>query len=136
MRLPALPGQVYEGIVTEISQAAGATNAFPVKLTIQAENPGIRPGLTAEVTLVLGDDEERSSYLIPIGALVPRGEESENYVFVFDSTTSTLRKTAIVHEGIRGNNLVVNEGLKAGDVVAVAGVSFLRDGQEVRLMDR
>ncbi len=33
----------------------------------------------------------------------------------------------------RANNIVVNKGLKAGDIIAAAGVSFLRDGQKVRL---
>lgn len=136
VRFPALQGPSYKGIVTEISQAAGAANAFPVKLTIQSDSPRIRPGLTTEVTLLLGDDEGETAYLIPVGALVPGGGESENYVYVFDAETSTVKKTAIEHGGIRDNNIVVNQGVEAGDVIAVAGVSFLRDGQTVRLMER
>ena len=134
--LPAIPGPVYKGIVTEISNAAGAANAFPVKLTIAADSSRIRPGLTAEVTLVLGGGEEETAYLIPIAALVPGGEESESSVYVFDAQTSTVRKTTIRHGGIRDNNIIVEQGLAAGDVIAVAGVSFLRDGQQVRLMEQ
>jgi RND family efflux transporter MFP subunit len=135
IRFPALQGQVYKGTVTEISKAAGAANAFPVKLTIQSDSPRIRPGLTAEVSLLLGDDEGDTAYLIPVGALVPGGEEGESYVFVFDPETATVKQTAIAHAGIRDNNLVVSEGLTAGDVIAIAGVSFLRDGQKVRLLE-
>ena len=43
-------------------------------------------------------------------------------------------RTAIESGGYRDSTVIVNEGLMAGDVVAVAGVSFLRDGQEVRLL--
>ncbi len=134
VRFPAIPGQIYKGIVTEISQAAGAANAFPVSLTIQADSARIRPGLTTEVSLLLGDEQGDKAYLIPIGSLVPRGGESGDYVYVFDAETSTVKKTLIEHDGIRDNNIVVTKGLNAGDIIAVAGVSFLRDGQKVRLM--
>lgn len=134
--LPAVQGPVYKGIVTEISNAAGAANAFPVKLTIATDSDRIRPGLTAEVTLVLGGGEEESAYLIPVAALVPGGEESESAVYLFDAETSSVRKTNIRHGGIRDNNIIVEQGLAAGDVIAVAGVSFLQDGQRVRLMEQ
>lgn len=136
IRFSALSGRVYKGIVSEISTVAGAANAFPVKLTIGADNPGIRPGITAEVTLLLGGEQGETAYLIPIGALVPGSSDSRGYVFVFDSETSTVKKTAIESGSIRGSNIVVNKGLKGGDIIAVAGVSFLRDGQRVRLSNQ
>jgi RND family efflux transporter MFP subunit len=135
IRLPAMPGASFKGVVTEISDAAGTANAFPVRITIQADNPGIRPGLTAEVTLLLGGEEE-SAYLIPIAALVPGGGEAQSSVFVFAAETSTVKERTIRHGGIRDDNIVVEEGLTAGDIIAVAGVSFLRDGQKVRLMEQ
>jgi len=134
VRFPAIPGQIHNAVVTEVSRSAGTANAFPVRLTIQAENARIRPGLTAEVTLILGGEQEEISYLIPVGALVPRGDGTESHVYVFDNATSRVKKTAIEHGGIRDNYIVVNSGLSAGDIVATAGVSFLRDGQQVRLM--
>lgn len=138
IRFPAIPGQFYKGIVTEISKVAGEANAFPVKVTIEADadNVRIRPGITAEVTLLLGDEQGETAYLIPVGALAPGGSKSRSYVYVFDAETSTVKKTAIKDGGIRDSNIIVNKGLKAGDIIAVAGVSFLRDGQKVRLMDR
>lgn len=136
IRFPAIRGELYQGVVTEISKAAGTANAFPVKLTIQADSPRIRPGLTTEVTLLIGNEPGEAAYLVPIGALLPRGTGTENYVYVFDPETSTVKKTLIKHGGIRDNNMVVNQGLAAGDIIAVAGVSFLRDDQKVRLMEQ
>lgn len=60
---------------------------FQLGLTIQSDSPRIRPGLTAEVTLLLGDEEGETAYLVPVGALMPSGGESENYVYVFDAAT-------------------------------------------------
>jgi RND family efflux transporter MFP subunit len=136
IRFPAFPGQIFKGTVSEISRVAGAANAFPVKLTINADSTRIRPGITAEVTLLLGDEYNESAFLIPIGALVPGRTEADGYVFVFDTKTSTVKKTAIESDSIRGSHIIVNKGLKAGDIIAVAGVSFLRDGQKVRLSNQ
>jgi len=138
VQFPSIPEKVLPGIVTEVSRVAGAANAFPVKVTIDADTDDgrIRPGMTAEVTLVLGDDQDEAAYLIPIGAIVPAGRDSGSYVYVFDAATSTVRKTPIADGGIRDNHVVVKKGVQAGDVIAVAGVSFLRDGQTVNLMER
>lgn len=138
VRFPGVRGNLQRGIVTEISQVAGSANAFPVKLTIEATPEGaeLRPGMTAEVSMLLDNEEGESSFLIPIGAILLGGADSGNSVFVFDSKTSTVRKTAISDEGIRGSSVVVTEGLNAGDIIASAGVSFLRDGQKVKLMER
>lgn len=134
---PAIPGEIYQGTVSEISKAAGAANAFPVKLTIQREALGVRPGLTTEVSLMLGDDAQgERAYLIPLSALVPTNNTSQKYVYVFNAGTSTVQKTLIEHGSIRDNNIIVNKGLKSGDIIAVAGVSFLRDGQNVHLMEQ
>jgi len=136
IRFPAIPEQVFRGIVTEISKVAGGANAFPVKVTIEADSPRIRTGITAEVTLLLSGDQSETAFLIPIEALAPGGTESKSYVFVFDAETSAVNKNAIEIGSVRTSNITVTKGLNAGDIIAVAGVSFLRDGQEVRLQRR
>ena len=85
---------------------------------------------------MLGGDQGDEAYLIPVGALSPGGAEGGNYVFVYDAESSIVRRTAIDDAGIRDSDVVVTSGLKAGDIIAVAGVSFLRDGQRVRLMEQ
>ena len=66
-------------------------------------------------------------------ALAEAGDEFS--VFVFDPGTSTLEKRAVRTGGVRDNDVAVLEGLNEGDIIATAGVPFLRDGQEVRLLD-
>jgi dihydrodipicolinate reductase len=38
--------------------------------------------------------------------------------------------------GVRENDFVATKGVKGGDIIAVAGVSFLEDGQKVKLMQK
>ena len=61
-------------------------------------------------------------------------KDSSGYVYIFDQTTSSVKRRKIIIAGIRENSLIVIEGLKHGDRVASAGVSFLRDGQKVKLL--
>ena len=55
-------------------------------------------------------------------------------MFIYDRVSSTVKKHAITVGGVRDNRLVVTEGVDAGDIVASAGVSYLVDGQKVKLL--
>ncbi len=131
---PTLPDRTYKGVVSEISSVAGTANAFPVKVVVLDAEKKIRPGMTAEVSFELAQSEEESGYLVPLSAIGKRGDKEEMYVFIFDAASSTVRKTPVTGGGVRGNWVGVTKGVKAGDIVAVAGVSFLEDGQKVKLM--
>ena len=137
------PSQTNRFWIQDLSVTSGqrvdfsfwAANAFPVKATIEtADNAAIRAGITVEVTLLFGDVEAQAAYLIPLQAVAPDGSENKSFVFVFDPVSSTIKRTAIENGGIRDNDVIVDSGLRAGDIIAVAGVSFLSDGQKVRLL--
>ncbi len=123
-----------EGRVTEIGSVAADANAFPVKAGLANPPPELRPGMTAEVTFTFRSDDESTGYLVPLAAIAPGNESRQGYVFVYDPESSTVRKTKVRGRDVRDNLIEIYEGLKAGDVIAVAGVSFLYDGQKVRLM--
>jgi RND family efflux transporter MFP subunit len=128
--------RTYHGRVTEISKVAGTANAFPIKLTIEDPDQRIRPGMTARVTLQLSGDDQKAAYLVPLAAIAQRGDTTKGFVFIYNSQTSTVKKTQIEAGSVRGNSAVISGGVKAGDIVAVAGVSFLEDGQNVKLMEQ
>ena len=124
------------GRISEVGSVASEANAFPVKVALLEPPEGVLPGMTAEVSLILGSADESVSYLIPISAIAAGTDIGRGYVFVFDPESSTVKKTEIRGGGVRDNRVVVTEGIEGGDVIAVAGVSFLRDGQTVKLMSR
>lgn len=131
--LATQPG-VYQAFVTEIGSVAAAANAFPVKATLIDPPPAVRPGMTAEVTFLLAEADEVPAYLVPISAIAPGDAPRTGYVFVFDPATSTVRRMLIRAGPGRDNRVAVTEGVQAGDIIAVAGVSFLSDGQKVTLL--
>ena len=116
--------RTYNGKVTEISKVAGTANAFPIKLTIENPDQRIRPGMTARVTLLLSGDDEKAAYLVPLTAIAQRGDTTKGFVYIYDPQTSTVKKTQIESGSVRGNDVVIFGGVKNGDIVAVAGVSF------------
>jgi len=78
-----------------------------------------------------------SGFLLPLSVLAPEGGkelQSTGTVFLYDSATSTVKKHTVTVGGVRDNRLVVTEGIAAGDMVASAGVSYLVDGQKVKLL--
>ena len=131
-----LSDRIYQAAVSEVGSAATAANAFPVKATITDPDEEVRPGMTAELTLLFAlEEESQSGYLVPVQALAPGLETGDRHVFVFDSATSTVRKTAVQGRGLVGNQFIVTSGIAPGDVIVVAGVPFLRDGQQVTLLN-
>jgi len=95
----------------------------------------VRPGMTSELRLIFSDAEMQIAYLIPGSAFLPGIDTNDQYVYLFDAETSSVRKTAVQTRGIQGNHVVVTQGIAPGDVLVVAGVPFLSDGQEVKLLD-
>jgi RND family efflux transporter MFP subunit len=136
IQFSVIADRTYHGRVTEISKVAGTANAFPIKLTIEDPDQRIRPGMTARVTLTLSGDDQKAAYLVPLSAIAQRGGTLKGAVFIYDPQTSTVKKSPIIGASVRGNDAVITEGVKAGDIIAVAGVSFLEDGQKVKLMEQ
>jgi RND family efflux transporter MFP subunit len=131
---PTLPGDSAQGRISYIGSAAVKAGAFPVKVELIDPNKNVRPGMTAEANLFIKDENLEAGYLVPFQALLPSPEANRGYAFVYDPGTSTVKKTPVRARGTENKKAIVSEGLAAGDIIAVAGVSFLADGMKVKLM--
>ncbi len=130
------PSHIYRGTISEIGSVGGTASTFPVKVAVQEVSEKFQPGMSAEVSLVLTTAGQESGYLIPVTAIAPGDKDALGYVFVFDRKTSTVRRTPVEfpERALRDNFVVVIGGVKPEDVIAVAGVSFLENGQKVKLI--
>jgi multidrug efflux pump subunit AcrA (membrane-fusion protein) len=131
---PTLPGESAKGRISYIGSAAVKANAFPVRVVLIDPNKNVKPGMTAQADLFLKVENQQPGYLVPLQALLPAPETNQGYAFVYDPNTSTVRKTAVRARGIEDKEAIVYEGLAPGDIIAVAGVSFLADGMKVKLL--
>lgn len=136
---PAIIGVKALGSVTEIGSRAEAANAFPVTVVINTDIAGLRAGMTAEVDFTF-EGVGRTGYTgkifrVPVSALSAQ-KLQKAAVFVYNPTTKLLEKRLVQTESIIGNQVLISSGLTEGEIIATAGVSFLRDGQNVRLLDK
>ena len=131
---PTLPGETAQGRISFIGSAAVKAGAFPVKVELRDANEKVLPGMTAEANLIVKAESQNPGYIVPLQALLPAPEANRGFAFVYDPETSTVKKTAVSSRGTEDKEAIVYEGLADGDVIAVAGVSFLADGMEVKLM--
>ena len=134
------PDLALSAVVSELGARAEAVSSFPVVLTLAESAPILRAGMAVEVAIEL-PLPAAEGYSIPLTAIIKegtidwRGRRGAAQVFVYDEETATVQRRDIRIAGVRENSLLVIEGLSPGDRVASAGVSFLRDGQEVKLLD-
>ncbi len=123
------------GRITEIGSVAGTANAVHVTAAILQSPGGLLPGMAVEASIILSTERGPRGYLVPLVAIAPGDKDGHGYIFKYDAAIGAVRKTSIRGTGaISGNLIAVTEGVKAGDIVAAAGVSLLRDGQPVKLL--
>jgi len=138
IRFPVLPEINMLGRVTEIGTRAESANAFPVTVVLQDEHLLLRAGMTAEVEFVfegVGRTGHKGPVIrIPMTAL-SAGLAQKVYAFVYDKTTQVVRRTEVQTENVLNNEVYISSGLQQGDIIATAGIAFLRDGQQVTLID-
>ena len=131
---PTLPGETAQGRISYIGAAAVKANAFPVKVVLIDPNEKVLPGMTAEASLAVKAGNQKPGFIVPFQALLPAPEANQGFAFVYDPGTSTVKKTVVRSRGSQDKEIIIYEGLAAGDVIAAAGVSFLADGMKVKLM--
>jgi len=136
---PTLKGTIVGGTITEIGARAEAGNAFPLKIDLAKSLPNIRAGMTALVTFNFGEASGTPVYLIPVSALDLRVPEEavdnskrQARVFIFNPDKQIAEKRMVSIRDVRGNQFEVVNGLSTGDILIVAGVPFLTEGQKVK----
>lgn len=127
------PGVAFPVRIREIAQAADpTTQTFQVRVAMPAPTEvRILPGMTATVTALY----RRASVLglrllVPVSAVL-RTNGGEQVVWVVRADNTVARRPVTLGTAV-GGQIEIVEGLEPGERIAVAGVSFLRDGMEVR----
>lgn len=137
--LEALPGQTFRGRVTEVGASAlpqltagAAAREFRVEIRLLDPAPGMRPGLTCDAEILVG--EKSDVVVVPLQAVVLRRDEGgveQRGVFVIDGDQARFTP---VETGIIGGLDIEVTGLEPDTSVVVGPYQALReldDGQSV-----
>lgn len=123
----ACEGESYTAEVIAIAAGSSpGTGSYLVVLEFKNEcGPSIKSGMSAEA--VITPDEGPASLIIPTLALARRNEQ--NVVFVSEKGTAKRRPVKL---GRRvGNRIEILDGLEAGELLIVSGITSLSDGDPV-----
>jgi RND family efflux transporter MFP subunit len=126
------PGVQLPVHIKEVAQRADpATQTFQVRAAMKAPSDlNILPGMSATVTLVY----HRAGILgnravVPIAAIM-KDSAGEQAAWVIGADQTVSRRKVRIGEAT-GGQIEIIEGLQPGDRIAVAGVTFLREGMKV-----
>lgn len=135
-RFEAMPDKIFPLTLKEIATQATAANTYPVTATMPHQNDvRILPGMaaTVEVDFSGGRIQENRRFVVPSTAIL--NQATNNYVWRYDSG-KVVRLPVKVGQIRNDASVEVDaEDLHAGDVIVTAGVYFLHEGQNVRLME-
>ena len=137
VRFDAVPGEFFDGSITEVGVAARGGATFPATVAIAGDHPQLRSGLAAEVSFELGSQTDGDVFLVPLSAVV---EDTEGrFVYVAEPSGSgeaVVRRRPVEIGELTEAGVEIIAGLGGGEHVVTAGASLIRDGLRVLLDDR
>lgn len=135
----SVPGQKFELSIKEFAtEADPQTQTFEYVLMMpQPENANILPGMTATVIVTAKEVADgEPSHIIPALAVFAN-EAGVPQVWVVDPKDNSVHSREVQADELMGSeNIKITKGLKDGEMIAVAGVSVLREGMKVRPVDK
>lgn len=126
----AFPGRDFIGTVTGVDSRIDAiTRSVTVRAAVPNADLALKPGMFLNVSLAR---DEHEALMVPEAALVP--EQSRQFLFVIEDGRATRREVRI--GGRQPGRVEIVSGLKVGDQVIVEGTQKVREGGEVRVIER
>ena len=113
-----------------VAQTYRVTLAMPVP-----EDINILPGMTVSVIVKIRSDDVAAQGLQVPASAVGADAGQQPFVWVIDPETNAVSKRPITLGPLRGDSAIVTDGLKPGEQIVSAGVSFLQEGQVVRPLE-
>jgi RND family efflux transporter MFP subunit len=128
-----VPGRRFPVSIREVAQAADpVTQTFTVRVAMPApEGLTLLPGMTASVTMATRPSGGAGERLLVPASAVYTDSSGESVTWVIGSDDVVTRRPVTLGEAT-GGEIEVVAGLEPGERIAVAGVTFLRDGMKVR----
>ena len=132
------PDREIEAQIKEIGkEASKTTRTYPITLIMdQPEDVKILPGMAGKATRAVAVPEikDQPGIVIPETAVFSPDDSDTTYVWVIDDQAKTVRKREVKTGELLDTGIAITDGLKPGEWIATAGVHYLQEGQEVRIL--
>lgn len=137
VQFDAFPNVLIPAQIKEISnEASTETRTFPVTLTMdQPDNIKILPGMAGNATGTMVTPDKTSLITLPESAVFSIGSEKNSYVWIVDKSTQKVHQQQVIIGELTATGISIIGGLKTDDLVVIAGVHSLREGDAVILLN-
>ncbi|MCG6869165.1 MAG: efflux RND transporter periplasmic adaptor subunit [Gammaproteobacteria bacterium] len=136
----AFPNRSIPAEIFEVSKEASQTTRT-YRVTLMMEQPeGVRilAGMAGRATGELNlpkEMVEQEGLTVPPSAVFSPDTGEASYVWVVDEQSNTVHRREVEAMTLSDSGVVVEQGLKPGEWVVTAGVNYLKEGQEVRILE-
>jgi membrane fusion protein (multidrug efflux system) len=131
-RFDAYPGEVFKGKISTIEPSVKyQSGIIPIQADVPNADEKLLPGMYASLDVLLPGQSKK--VIVPAGAITFNlyGES----VYVVDQAAGTVQQVTVQTGATRGNAVTIEKGLKAGDLVVVAGQLKLSNGSKVKVVE-
>lgn len=121
--------------VTPGTQSYEVTFSLPApdNLTVY---PGMGATLSIDMTKVIGNGSAANEFIVPVTAVLKDDATGEYLVWVYDEASQTVTPKAVTVDRITQSGITVTSGLEGGEQIVSAGLNRLREGMEVKPLER
>ena len=134
--LDAWPGEVFRGVITNISPTVDvASRTMEIRVRVDNVDNRLRAGMFARVNIIT--EHKENIVKIPIGGLISRFGEQFVYVIDYSDPEIPVARRRDIRTGISIDGVVeIADGLFTAEEVVVRGQSLLEDGSRVNIIER
>ena len=136
VRFDAYPDVEFSAVIKSFARTSSDALGFPVSLRLTDVDTSrycISPGMTCIATVITPERDHRAVTLPLTAIYAPMGDE--DYVWVVNGEGRVLRRRVQLGEPTGSGDVVVMDGVTAGDMVVTAGVYRLSDGERVKIVE-
>ncbi len=126
--VPTLEDTIHGNITIINPQADPVSKTYAVKIKLLNPDGKLLPGMLAEAKIQTG--KAVNVIAIPAPSVV-RDADGLTYVFVTNDQNKAIRRRVTTSNVTGNNEVIISQGLTAGDKVVVAGQTRLKDGSTV-----
>jgi membrane fusion protein, multidrug efflux system len=139
VQFDVFPQVTIPAAIKEVSyEASSDTRTYPVTLTMkQPDSIEILPGMAGNASgnIVSASQSGDALFTLPKSALFSPGTDGKTYVWIIDKNTNTVHQQQVTPGALTATGVSVSGGIKLGDLVVIAGVHSLQNGDVVTLLN-
>lgn len=126
VKVTAVDGTVLDGKVRAVAPTVQTNNRTGIAYVDILGGGVARPGMFARGAIEAGSGP---ALMVPVASVVMQ----DGYSYVFVVKGNSVERRRVLQAGVQGDFMEVADGVADGELVAVKGAGFLKDGDTVRV---